>query len=92
MYTASAVAYRTASRVSAQHMAEENPRVRTYAPPIEHEVISLAFPETQKYRQAATDGHEGEKVEESDRRFGDRSVVCRGHQQPFFCGRWFPQS
>jgi len=80
MYTASAVAYRTAGRVLAQRAAEYDTRIRTYTPPIKHEVPSLAFAETQKYRQTATDGHESEKVEESDRCFGDHSVVGRGHQ------------
>jgi len=54
-------------------------RVRTNASPVEHEVPSLAFAETPKYRETAANSHEGEKIEESDRCFGDHRVVCRRH-------------
>lgn len=49
--------------------------VRTYASPVEHEVSSFAFAKTPKYRETASNSHKGEKVEESDRRFGDHKVV-----------------
>ena len=89
MYTANAVAYKTGG-ASGQHIAEEDMGIRTYASPIEHEIPSLALAETPKYRQTAANGHESEKIEESDRCFGDHRVVRCGHQQPFVCGRGLP--
>ena len=90
MYTANADAYRTAGKVSGRQILGEGTRVQTYASPIEHEVPRLAFAETPKYRQTTANGHEGKKVEESDRRFGDHRVVRCGHQQPFVCGWRLP--
>ena len=91
IYTASADAYRTTKQGISIVNVELKLKVPTYTSPIKHEVPSLAFAETPKYRQAATNGHESKKVEESDRCFGDNRIVRRGHQQPFIRDRWFPQ-
>lgn len=63
----------------ARKLSRKSTGIRTYASPIEHEVPGLAFTKTPKYRQTTAYGHEGEKVEEPDRCFGDHRVVRRGH-------------
>ena len=70
---------------------KKNRTVRTYASPVKHEVSRLAFAKTPKYRETAASSHEGEKVEEFDRSFGDHKVIRCGHPKPFVCDRRLPQ-
>ena len=79
MYTANADAYRTAGRHISTGDEKTKIRARTYASTIEHQVSRFALAKTPKYRETSTNSHEGEKIEESDRCFGDHRVVCCGH-------------